>query len=67
MTKSPETDRFLALLDEHRKILFKVANSYCRNPQDRADLIQEMVAQLWSSFGRFDGRSRFSTWMYRVV
>lgn len=67
MTAISESDRFLALLDEHRKILFKVANSYCRNPQDRADLIQEMVAQLWSSFGRFDQRSRFSTWMYRVV
>ena len=67
MTATSESDRFLALLDEHRKILFKVANSYCRNPQDRADLIQEMVAQLWSSFGRFDERSRFSTWMYRVV
>lgn len=67
MTAVPNPDRFLTLLDEHRKILYKVANSYCRNPQERADLVQEMVAQLWSSFGRFDDRSRFSTWMYRVV
>src|SRR5688572_21737115 len=67
MTAITPADRFLALLDEHKKILYKVANSYCRNPQDRADLVQEMVAQLWSSFGRFDQRSRFSTWTYRVV
>src|SRR5687767_11909394 len=67
MTADSQAQRFLALLDEHRKILYKVANSYCRNPQERADLVQEMVAQLWSSFDRFDERSRFSTWMYRVV
>jgi RNA polymerase sigma factor (sigma-70 family) len=67
MTADSQAQRFLELLDEHRKILYKVANSYCRNPQERADLVQEMVAQLWSSFDRFDHRSRFSTWMYRVV
>ena len=67
MKADSQAQRFLALLDEHRKILYKVANSYCRKPQERADLVQEMVAQLWSSFDRFDERSRFSTWMYRVV
>lgn len=54
-------------LDEHRKILYKVARSYCRNPADRQDLAQEMVVQLWRSFDRYDDRYRFSTWMYRIA
>jgi RNA polymerase sigma-70 factor (ECF subfamily) len=62
-----EHDRFVILLEEHRKILFKVANTYCRNPDDRRDLIQEITVQLWRSFGRYDDRLRFSTWMYRVA
>ena len=62
-----DQDRFLALLEEHKRILYKVSNAYCRNPEDRQDLIQEIVIQLWQSFGRFDDRSRFSTWMYRVA
>ena len=65
--KPSEQDRFLALLDEHKKILFKVANGYCRNAADREDLIQEMVVQLWRSFDRYDEHFRFSTWMYRVA
>lgn len=65
--RSAEQARFLALLDEHKKILYKVAGSYRRNAADREDLIQEMVVQLWRSFGRYDERYRFSTWMYRVV
>jgi RNA polymerase sigma-70 factor (ECF subfamily) len=57
---------FLARIEEHKRILYKVANTYCRNPDDRQDLIQEMVIQLWQSYSRFDGRVQFSTWMYRV-
>jgi RNA polymerase sigma-70 factor (ECF subfamily) len=67
MSKPTRQDRFLVLLDEHKKILFKAANSYCRNPADRQDLVQEMVLQLWRSFDRYDDRHRFSTWMYRVA
>lgn len=67
MTALRDEDRFLALLDEHRKILYKVASAYCRNPEDRRDLTQEIVVQLWRSFGRFDERARFSTWMYRIA
>jgi RNA polymerase sigma-70 factor (ECF subfamily) len=59
-------DQFLILLEEHKRILFKVASSYCRNPADRDDLVQEMTLQLWRSFDRYDERQRFSTWMYRV-
>lgn len=60
-------ERFLALLDEHKRILYKVANAYCRDHADRQDLIQEITVQLWRSFDRFDDRHRFSTWMYRVA
>lgn len=60
-------DRFQALVDAHKGILFKVCNAYCRNRDDREDLAQEIVVQLWRSFGRFDERYRFSTWMYRIA
>jgi RNA polymerase sigma-70 factor (ECF subfamily) len=60
-------DRFQALQEEHRKIVHKVASSYCRDRADRDDLAQEIIAQLWRSFPRYDERYRFSTWMYRVA
>jgi len=59
--------RFLAFLKEHRGILYKVAFGYCRDREDRGDLVQEMVIQLWRSFERYDGRVKFSTWAYRVA
>jgi RNA polymerase sigma factor (sigma-70 family) len=62
-----DTDRFLAQVEAHKGILYKVANGYCRNRDDRGDLIQEIVIQLWRSFPRYDPAHRFSTWMYRIA
>lgn len=67
MTLLVDQERFLTLLNEHKRILYKVANAYCKNPDNRLDLIQEIVIQLWRSFIQFDSRSRFSTWMYRIA
>lgn len=67
MTATANHDRFLTLVEEHKGILYKVANAYCPNREDRHDVIQEIVIQLWRSFDRFDGRCRFSTWMYRIA
>src|SRR5262245_49377216 len=59
--------RFRDLLAQHQGILFEVTRAYCRNPDDREDLAQEIVLQLWRSFGRYDTALTFSTWMYRIA
>ena len=59
--------RFAALLDEHHKIVFKVANIYANGVDDRADLAQEISAQLWRAFPKYDAQRSFSTWMYRIA
>lgn len=60
-------DQFSALIDEHKGIIYKIANSYCRNPEDRKDLIQEIVVHLWKSHDRYDERFQLSTWIYRIA
>lgn len=67
MAVDPHHEPFLALLEAHQKILYKVAFVYCAQPDDRQDLVQEMIVQLWRSFPRYDPRYRFSTWMYRIA
>ena len=67
MSIATREDRFLVLLEEDRKILFKVANLYCRNRADFADVVQEMVLQAWRSFDHYDQSRRFSTWLYRIA
>ena len=60
-------DRFAQLLREHHGIVATVAASYCRDPHDRADLGQEIAAQLWRAWPRYDPARAFPTWMYRIA
>ena len=59
--------QFDALLGQHRRIVFKVAGTYAREPHDRADLAQEIAVQAWRSFAGFDAQRPFSTWLYRIA
>jgi RNA polymerase sigma factor (sigma-70 family) len=59
--------RFGDLLNENRRIVYKICKAYCPNRDDRDDLAQEIVTELWRSFASFDDRARFSTWLYRVA
>lgn len=58
---------FGELLQRHRGIVFKVANSYARDTEDRADLAQEIAAQLWRAWPKYDQRRPVTTWMYRIA
>jgi RNA polymerase sigma-70 factor, ECF subfamily len=58
---------FLQIIKKNQGIIHKVCNIYCDDQDDRNDLFQEIVAQLWKSFPSFREESKFSTWMYRVA
>jgi RNA polymerase sigma-70 factor (ECF subfamily) len=66
-THTELTGEFTVRLAKHQRILFKVAYMYCRDRDDRQDLVQEMLIQVWRSYARFDERVQFSTWMYRIA
>lgn len=59
--------RFGDLLERHRGIVFKVAHTYAFDPHDRADLAQDIAAQLWRAYPGYDHQRPFSTWMYRIA
>lgn len=60
-------ERFLDLVQAHQGAIRKVAATYARSPQDREDLFQEIVLQLWRSCDSFRGDAAFSTFLYRVA
>lgn len=67
MSTTSQSGHFLTILEQHKAILYKIANCYSHNSDDRNDLIQEMILQLWKSFGRYDSRYKYSTWIYRIA
>jgi RNA polymerase sigma factor (sigma-70 family) len=59
--------RFIKVIKENEGLIFKVATLYTNSLQDKEDLYQEIVFQLWKSFDTFNELSKLSTWMYRVA
>lgn len=60
-------EKFIVTLDDHKKIIYKIVNSYCPNREDRKDLEQEIIIQLWNSFDKYNAEFKYSTWMYRIA
>jgi RNA polymerase sigma factor (sigma-70 family) len=58
--------QFTTLLEQHRRMVFKVANTYAK-AADREDLAQEIAVQLWRAFPAYDPSRPFSTWLYRIA
>lgn len=58
---------FVEMINVHRGIVYKVCNLYCHNEEDKKDLFQEIVLQLWKAFPSFKKEALNTSWMYRVA
>lgn len=67
MSLQAKNDQFLYLLNQHKKIVYKVCNAYCKDAEGRKDLAQEITVQLWRSFGKYNDQFKVTTWMYRIA
>ena len=60
-------ETFIAAIKDNEGLIYKVASVYTNTIEDRKDLVQEIIYQLWKSFDSFNQKSGLSTWMYRVA
>jgi len=66
MKSTDKSELFLSVINANKGIIYKVANSYCKNSENRNDLVQEIIIQLWKSFENYNHQYEHSTWMYRI-
>src|SRR4051812_34118549 len=58
---------FLSLISQNQGVIHKVCRIYRDSPEDREDLFQDIVYQLWRSYPAFKGESKPATWIYKVA
>lgn len=58
---------FLSLVNQHQAIIHKICRLYRDSIEDREDLFQEIMFQLWQAFPSFEGKSKITSWMYRIA
>lgn len=66
MSNQDLKQEFIEQVMASQGIVHKVCRMYCDREEDREDLFQEILIQLWKSYPSFRGDSKFSSWMYRV-
>lgn len=59
--------QFAGIISQNQGILHKVSCLYCNGAEERKDLFQEILYQLWRSYPSFRNESKISTWIYRVA
>ena len=62
-----EKEQFISVIKQYEKLIYKICHSYCNDAENRKDLEQEIIVQLWISFKKFDGRVKLSTWIYKIA
>jgi len=62
-----QEEAFLNFLEKNKPLIIKVATSYCYDPFDRSDLIQDILLQLWKAFPKYDASYESTTWLYKIA
>lgn len=58
---------FEATISANKGLIFKVANVYCSHEEEKQDLVQEIILQIWYSFDKYNQAYKMSTWLYRIA
>lgn len=62
-----EDQAFNELMERHQARVYAHALRLMGNPQDAEEVLQDTFLQVFRNLGRFEERSRFSTWIYRIA
>jgi RNA polymerase sigma-70 factor (ECF subfamily) len=65
--RKADKDAACELLRIHYADIYSYLRRLCNSRQDAEDLTQQTFLKVWSSLGSFNGRSRFSTWLYKIA
>jgi RNA polymerase sigma-70 factor (ECF subfamily) len=62
-----DSDAFGALVEGHSRSVFRLAYRMTGNEQDAEDVVQETFLRAYRQLDKFDSRSSFGTWLYRIA
>jgi len=62
-----DRDAYRVLVERYQRRVFHLAYSLVRNPDDAADVSQEVFVKVYLRLDTFKGESNFATWLFRIT
>ena len=62
-----QKELFRLLVKRHERAVYGMGMSFFRNAEDASDFSQEVFLKTFRNLSRFEGRARFSTWLYKIA
>jgi RNA polymerase sigma-70 factor (ECF subfamily) len=62
-----DSQALAAIVAAHQDTVYHVALRMCGNAQDAEETLQETFLSALTALPKFEGRARFSTWLYRIA
>lgn len=60
-------ETFEEILNKNKGIIFRIVNYYCKDADDKKDLEQEILIQIWLSYKKYNEAFAWSTFIYRIA
>ena len=65
--KGGDIDAFNKLIKNYTQTIYSFSFKVCRNEEKAKDTLQDTLINIYKSLKTFDGKSKLSTWIYKVV
>jgi RNA polymerase sigma-70 factor, ECF subfamily len=65
--KRHDAEAFGKIVDAYQNRVYGFVRRMVRDPEEAADVTQEVFIKSFQAFGRFDGRSSLRTWLFRIA
>lgn len=65
--RAGDADAFGALVEKYAGRIQRLVRGFIRNEKDAEDVVQDSFVKAFARLDRFDGRSAFFTWLYRIA
>ena len=67
LTQKGDMQAFAMLVQKHQRVVYTLAVRMLKNPEEAQEAAQDTFVKVYQSLAGFEGKSKFTTWMYRIV
>jgi RNA polymerase sigma-70 factor, ECF subfamily len=67
LVKQGDQAAFSRMMERYRPFVGQVVGRFCFREEDSRDLVQDTFIRIWKGIGQFDGKSAFTSWIYRIA